>query len=254
MPLLPSLDTKTAYVYGWDEQPISCEPKIRAMFGAVKAKWPFVATVAVLNWAGGLPADLPVDVWVLQYEDYNAAQAAQWRKAGKKQFWYHCIEPSGTQFLNTFIERPWIQGRLLYWLAAANDVDGWLYYADDLWIPHPGRAHTPIQRISDTPLTNWDPANYVWSPRTDIFANGDGQFIYPGPTGPVVSARLLNMRDAVEDQQLLSHAKLAAGNAAVDALIAKLVRGPEDHTDNPTLLEATRRQIAILADMVVDSE
>lgn len=83
-----SLQTKTAYVYGWDEQPVSCEPKIRAMFGAVKKKWPHVATVAVLNWEGGLPPDLPVDIWVLQYEEYNATNAAAWIKAGKKQFWY----------------------------------------------------------------------------------------------------------------------------------------------------------------------
>ena len=82
------LDTKQAYVYGYDEQPPSCEANIRALFGAVKAKWPFITTAAVLNWPGGLPVDLPVDVWILQYEDYNAENAKRWKAAGKRQFWY----------------------------------------------------------------------------------------------------------------------------------------------------------------------
>lgn len=133
-------------------------------------------------------------------------------------------------------------------LWAVLCTQGWLYYATDLWRPAPGHAIHPIERIGLSPLTNYNPANYIWSPRTDIFANGDGQFLYPGPSGPVITARLLNMRDAVEDQVLLSHARRAATDPDhVDSLIAKLVRGPEDHTDDPLLLEAVRRQIAIAA-------
>lgn len=188
------LDTKEAYVYGFDEQPQSCEANVRALFGAIKSKWPFITTAAVLNWAGGLPVDLPVDLWILQYEspvNHSAWQA--WKAAGKRRFWsdesspallavcasnfsavfvhrYHCIEPSGSAFLNTFIERPWIQGRLLYWLGAQEELDGWLYYATDLWNPYPGKEIHPIQLFPGSTLTNYDPGNYIWSPRTDIFA------------------------------------------------------------------------------------
>jgi len=240
------LDSKQAYVYGYDEQPASCEKNIRALFGAVKAKWPFVTTAAVLNWAGGLPVDLPVDVWILQYEVFDAASFKRWKAAGKRQFWYHCIEPSKSAYLNTFIERPWIQGRQLYWLASSANVDGWLYYATDLWKPYPGSTIEPISLLPDSTLTAYAVANYIWSPRTDIFANGDGQFIYPGRTGPVGTARLANIRDAVEDQALLQAVRNAGKAAALEAEISKIVRSPTDHTDDPVLLEATRRAIAAL--------
>ena len=57
-----------------------------------------------------------------------ARQAAAWqRTAGKQLYGYHCIEPSGGAYLNTFIERPRTQGRQLYWLAVERQLDGWLY-------------------------------------------------------------------------------------------------------------------------------
>ena len=138
------------------------------------------------------------------------------------------------------------QGRLLYWLGAREDIDGWLYYAVDLWVPHPGREIHPIALIPGTTMTDYDVANYIWSPRTDIFANGDGQFIYPGANGPVATARLANMRDAVEDQALLQAVRTAGKVSDLETAIAKLVRSPTDHTDDAELLEATRRSLAAL--------
>ena len=79
-----------AYVYGFDENPQSCEPQVRKLFGAVKAKWPSLRTVATLNWPQ-MPVDLPVDVWVLQYQEFDEETAKPWIAAGKQQFWYHCI-------------------------------------------------------------------------------------------------------------------------------------------------------------------
>ena len=46
----PSGSSTRPYVYGYDEQKESCEANIRAMFGAIKAKWPHVTTIATLNW------------------------------------------------------------------------------------------------------------------------------------------------------------------------------------------------------------
>lgn len=243
------------YVYGYDEQPPSCEHNIRALFGAVKERWPWVATAAVLNWPKGLPADLPLDIWIVQYGVWTDAAAEQWKKSGASHqvFLYHCIEPSGPGYLNTFIERPRTQGRLLYWLGAKYRADGWLYYATDLWRPRPGTQKNPIRWIDGGAHTDFDPANYVWSPRTDIWANGDGQFVYPGldEAGtplPIASARLELQRDAVEDMALLRLARTRLGDAAVDAAITKLVRSPTDHEDDrevaPALLEATRRALA----------
>jgi hypothetical protein len=115
-----------------------------------------------------------------------------------------------------------------------------------------------MRRLDGGSKTDFDPSNYIWSPRTDIFANGDGQFIYPGPDGtPIGTARLANIRDAIEDEVLLRMAQKAFGNTRVgngsgnttapfdiNAQIGKLVRSATDHTDDPALLESTRRAIA----------
>jgi hypothetical protein len=82
------LNSTKPYVYGYDEQGRGCESNIRALFGAIKKKWPAVVTVAVLNWPGGLPVDLPVDIWVLQYQEFVAEDAKRWKQAGKQQYWY----------------------------------------------------------------------------------------------------------------------------------------------------------------------
>ena len=211
--------------------------------------------MATFSGFSHVPTDLPVDVWVLQYEDYNSTEAAAWRAAGKQQFWYHCIEPSASAALNSFIERPRTQPRQLYWLAAAHGVDGWLYYATDIWRPYPNTSHAPIGRVAPgSAYTDFDPSNYIWSPRTDIFANGDGQFIYPGvrPAAgggavpfPVASQRLDLFRDAAEDQALIAAAR-ARDPGAVDALVSRVVRSATDHTDDALLLERTRREIAQL--------
>ena len=42
-------------------------------------------------------------------------------------FWYWGIDPKNSTYMNTFIERPAIQARLMYWLMALHDVRGMLY-------------------------------------------------------------------------------------------------------------------------------
>ena len=145
-----------------------------------------------------MPVDLPVDIWILQYQEFNASNAKAWIDAGKLQWQYHCIEPHSLGYLNTFIERPGMQSRLLFWLAALNHArygapTGWLYYAVDLWrpcdSPRCGGAHkrlAPLRRYNSSgPFVDFPPANFVWRGQyDDIFVNGDGQYVYPGEHGP----------------------------------------------------------------------
>ena len=221
------------FVYGFDEAPADCEQSLRNVFGAIKSKWPQLRTMAVLNW---LPAaDVPLDVWVIQYEYYNAAEAQKWVAAGKQQWWYHCIEPSGTQYLNTFIERPLLMARLLFWLASGHEVGGWLYYSTLMWKRHPASSST-IARINNTARTDFDPANYIWLPRTDIFANGDGNLVYPGAKGPVASVRLMNIRDGFEDAEMFRKLSLSE----TGPLVEPLVRSATNYTLDPLLFEKQR--------------
>lgn len=225
------------FVYGFDEVAEECVDSITKMFGGIKSKWPDITTMAAINFIP--PTTLPVDVWVLQYEYYDKEKTAPWINSGKKQWWYHCIEPSKDAYLNSFIERPLLEIRLLYWLASGEPVDGWLYYAIDLWKRVPF-SNATLQRLDNTARTNFDPANFIWYPDTSIFANGDGYFIYPGPDGPIPTVRLHNFRDGFEDIELLRMLDLNA----IQQLVQPLVRSPTNFTLDPYLLELTRRKAA----------
>lgn len=75
-------------------------------------------------------------------------------------------------------------------------------------------------------------------PRTDIFANGDGYFTYPGTQGPLGTVRLAAIRDGLEDVELFR----ALGAKRSAPLLARLVRTATDWTADPSLLASTRRQ------------
>ena len=227
------------YVYGFDEVAAECTDSIDKMFGGIKNKWPNLTTIAAINFIP--PTTLPLDIWVLQYEFYDRQKTAPWIASGKQQWWYHCIEPSKDAYLNSFIERPLLETRLMYWLASTEQVGGWLYYAINLWRRIPSTNAT-LQRLDNTARTDYDPANYIWYPDTSIFANGDGYFIYPGPDGPIATTRLHNFRDGFEDIELLRMLDLNTTRQ----LAEPLVRGPTDFTLDPYLLEETRRKAAKL--------
>ena len=245
------------YVYGFDEVPSNCEPALRQVFGAVKHEFPKLKTMAALNWKK-MTADLPLDVWVEQYQLFNANRSKEWIGAGKEHWLYHCIEPNGLEYLNTFVERPTVQGRLLFWLAALWEIQyeqpsGWLYYEMNLWKPcnSPkcgGAVHKhPVVwlkegQLENTAFTDWPEANFIWQGQFDtIFANGDGQFIYPCPDGPCGSLRLDAIRNGLEDWELFR----ALGSPAVP-LIKRLVQSPTNWTADPLLLQSIRAEAAKL--------
>ena len=233
---------ESAYIYGFDENPISCEPQVRQLFDATKAAFPKLKTAAVLNWSP-MPIDLPVDIWILQYEEFNATDVTQWIQAGKQQWQYHCIEPHDLASLNTFIERPGMQNRLMMWLGALNYLKygaptGWLYYAVNLWRPcnnplcFKNYTKTPLIQNYSTPMVDFPVGNYIWQGEfNDIFVNGDGQYLYPCEDGmPCGSIRLNQLRDGLEDWDGLFVAakKTEKGRKLAITLIEEMVRGPRD--------------------------
>ena len=84
-----------------------------------------------------------------------------------------CIGPTDPNQLNTFVERPAIQARLIFWLSALHHVDGMLYYSVNRWTEvagncsEPSAACQPLRRINNTALTDFNPATFR-------DANGDG--------------------------------------------------------------------------------
>lgn len=245
-----------SYVYGFDEVSAQCEPQLRQVFGAVKQAFPGLKTMAAINWKD-VPVDLPLDVWVLQYQLFQQSESpSKWTEAKKELWLYHCIEPSGLEYLNTFVERPSVQGRLLFWLAALweqqyGSPSGWLYYEMNLWKPcNSSKCGGALQKhpiawldegaFKGTAFTDWPEANFIWQGSLDtIFANGDGQFVYPCPDGPCGSVRMDALRDGLEDWELFR----ALGPPAVP-LIQRVVQSPTIWNADPQLVQSIRAEAA----------
>ena len=238
-----------ADVYSFDELPEAQISAIYKVFGPVKTALPQLQTMATLpdgrqfnrtDWTR-LPPGLPLDIWVDCYNQvYDAAKlaaVAEWKAAGHEYFWYWGISPHKAEWLNTFVERPAIQGRLLLWLASLHEIRGLLYYEVALSL----KFHsTPLTRLNGTMLTDFSPAS--WPDGQPGAANGDGNFLYPCPSGPCASIRLKNIRDGIEDWELLDRLPIAVRTP----LIRQLVRNGTERTEDPLLLERVRRQAAQL--------
>lgn len=199
-----------AYVYAFDESRADHEPALRALFGAVKARWPELRTLAVLPWAPS--AALPLDIWVVQYgilgyglggtsaSRFHTAAAAL-RARGGEVWGYHCISPHGIPpaysrgaYLNTFVDQPPVSARLLRgWLPyvalppgmadgnsgaraarAATGLDGWLYWYTNWNMVHDATTGQPTSSCRPLPPLDAHGRAVGYSPRT---ANAQvGQF------------------------------------------------------------------------------
>jgi hypothetical protein len=259
-----------ATVYGFDEIDPSCEPVVRQLFSAAKAAFPGIRTLSAIDWPS-VPLDLPLDVWVLMYQLVNQSVTDPWVAAGHELYVYHCIEPSEPGFLNTFNERQLIEARLLFFYDFMIDVTGHLYYDTALWfswmstppfwssystisnVTFDTGTHKPLSTLSgssDIRLLNWDPANWIWAPRTDIWANGDGVFIYPsfldsnGVGSPISTIRFEAQRDGVEDWHI---ARAVADRLKAKDLVSTIVSSPTTWSANLTLLDTVRFELLTLA-------
>ena len=80
---------------------------------------------------------------------------------------------------------------------------------------------------------------------TEYGAFEDGNLVYPGRQGPVLSLRLVNWRDGAEDHALLSLLR-AHDSATAVALAARLVTNSTHHVGEYGVLDRTRRAAAAL--------
>ena len=147
--------------------------------------------------------------------------------------------------MNTWIERPAIEARLLFWLAALHGINGMMYYEVAIWSKQcpDERPCKPVSRINRTALTDFAPATFP-NPKPGS-TNGDGAFTYPGEGGkPLSSIRLANIADGIEDWELYNMLGEAGGISAAADLITQLVSNETTRRDDPALLERVRREAA----------
>lgn len=178
-----------AYVYGFDEVNADSFAAMQDIFTTIKAKYPDLPLMTTAYDAsyGDVSRLDCVDIWVPLTPRYDLERAQAARARGKQVWWYICISPK-EPFANWLIEDDAIEARSLMGLQTVKyQPDGFLYYAMSRW---------PLTKkpITNGPYTDWPPASYM-------DCNGDGSVICAGPTGPLATIRLENIRDGIEDYE-----------------------------------------------------
>jgi hypothetical protein len=207
-----------AYLYCCDETRAEYTQVIAYVLNRFKERFPDVKvlTTAIDDQMGSQSGlgEL-IDWWVRDVPWYDPAIIAQRHAAGREAWWYlHAGNTNPTP--NVFVNYDPGQLRVLLGpMSHQAGVDGFLYYRVDRWYGH--------GILADGPLSDWEP-------RTWNNLAGDGSLLYPGPDGPIPSIRLENIRDGLEDYNLLD-----ALHTAID--------GAPAGTD-PRLLERAKRLLS----------
>jgi len=182
-----------AYLYGFDEIGGEMYGVVKTIFSFLKERYPEIPTMTTgRDPSFGVDSGLEdeVDIWVPLTPAYDLKLAETARKRGKQVWWYICISPPHP-YANWFVEYPALEARLIWWMTYQQRVPGFLYYLTNL-----RHSQSGLMRLDGHNKTNWNPASW----RT---ANGDGCFLYSGPDGPISTIRFENLRDGIEDTELL---------------------------------------------------
>jgi hypothetical protein len=189
-----------AYVYGFDECDENEFAAIRDIFGTIKKRWPELKTMTTAyDYTYGIKTGLAevVDIWVplTQKYDQTIDQIERARQRGEAVWWYVCVAPEHP-YANWFVEYSAAEHRqLMGFMPFKFKSQGFLHYSLNYW--KTGPVHTPFkEHLNKGPLTNYDGRSWADT-------NGDGLIFYPGDQGPVVTIRMKNIRDGLEDYEYL---------------------------------------------------
>lgn len=175
-----------AYIYGCDENPKELFPAVERAASILKQEFPGVSVMTTTydNTYGEGSVIKSMDAFCPLTPSFDPEGVVPARQKGKEVWWYTCCGPHHPH-LNTFIEYPAIEGRLLMGaMTAKYRPDGYLYYQISIWNSPP---------ITKGPFTDFDPRSWTTY-------HGDGSWTCPGPDGtPLPTVRLENFRDGLED-------------------------------------------------------
>jgi hypothetical protein len=141
--------------------------------------------------------------WVLIYDElfdeevFPAGTAEERRGRGQITLFYTAC---GERHPNTFLYSPLRESRMLPWIAAEHDVDGYIRWAWNLW-----------------PTDVWNQPKFQW-PSGDMF------FVYPGEEGPLDSTRWEMMQQGIQDVEAIRLLLTKAEGTAKESEIKQEVR------------------------------
>jgi hypothetical protein len=195
------------FVYGYDEASLDKFQAMYDTFSAIHSSYPGLRTMTTAydSTFGTSPGTAfvrsVVDIWCPTVPYYNSVAAESLRAEGKDMWWYIADYPRHP-YPNWYTEYPAIEARLLLGLMSFKyNVGGFLYYSVLKWPS--GFGNSPI---TSGPYTNWDP-RVAYKDSNSGWVDGDGCLYLPGPTGPMPTIRLENIRDGLEDYEYLNALK-----------------------------------------------
>ena len=182
-----------------------------------------IEAVASPEFRGG------VDIWVPGTPGYEARQADfdALTALGESVWAYVCCGPEGN-WLNRFLDFALLKGRLLFWGCAANRLGGFLHWGFN-------QFPAGMDPFAGTSCPN----------HTGIGTNfpcGDSFLVYPGTDGPWPGMRMEAARRGAEDAALLALLR-CRGEAAHDALVARVFHDNQNYNDDPAVFEAVYEEL-----------
>lgn len=242
-----------ALVYGFDEATGPMLDAARYTFTRVKERFPDLPIMTTLRDDSlGVDTELEglVDIWVPWIEGWTPEAAERARDRGDEVWWYHAISTHYPQ-PNWFNGYPPIDSRMLMGpMSHQAGVDGILYYATNRWVVA-DRGDQLL--VEDDILSDWNPHTFDGTA-------GDGSLYYPGPEGPMSSLRLENVRDGIEDYNLMQVLRRALADTdaptevrerAEEALSAEaIVRHSRDFSEDPQAYREWREEVAEVIELL----
>ena len=174
-----------------------------------------------------------VDIWVPLWTLFEPQAAAQRLAAGEELWSYTalCQGETGKDTPYWEMDFPLLDFRLPAWMSYRYGLTGLLYWTTVYW-----------EKVGDV-WTN--PATYGEGP---VVFNGEGSLFYPGAdagfAGPVVSMRLKQIREGLEDYEYLNLLARRGDKVFADDCARRLAASWTQWNENPDALYAVREEMA----------
>ena len=155
--------------------------------------------------------------------------------AKRKEIWFYTCSGANHPLPDLLIFSPGIMHRIIPYMMFRFDVKGYLFWGLNYW--------QPLRENRNAPIKNWPEKRWQLVDNVDYDRAGDGFLCYPGPSRmPCASLRLINLRDGLEDYELLYQAKQK--RKSVINTLTKIVQTTGKYVSSPSELE--RFRIALL--------
>ena len=215
------------------------DSKVRSMNGIVSGFNIFDVNGWYFNW------ESKYGTFSNRIQNYIAEKAAEGKDV---RLWnYVCGNETAYTYCNHLIENTGLQSELLFWQTMQTGATGFLYYGTNLWNEYSstcGATGSSVNYDGSTVSGVWQVNRYVGNGRGDYDVYGNGVIMYgkdirvalhmTNSTEPVGTVRIENIRDGIEEYEMLYMYREAFGETAMQDFIKKVSNNVVDYLSMPS--------------------